>query len=330
MFRLPVKILTPLSFLGFIGITMASFAEDLKTAASKTVTPYTVQETEYGASVMQGDQPVTEYHKQSKSRPILWPIWGPGQTEMTRAYPMRDGDPEEKKDHIHHRSLWIGHEINEVDFWAEEGRPVGSVKHVAFKKLSSGAQGVIEVQCDWLDPAGKKVLSDERRYAFSGPPEARRIDFDVTLIASETDLHFIDTKEGTVALRVAEWMKVDAKKGGELVNEKGEKNAEAWGKPAAWVDYTGVSPAGKEVGIAFLNHPKSFGYPTRWHVRTYGLFAANPFGVYHFEGGKEPTKGFTLEKGKRLQLNHRIVLHEGRTDPVQVKGWFEEYASENR
>ncbi len=308
-------------------LSLAVFLPGLAFGQAAKETDYVIKETETGATVTQGGEVVTEFYKQHVSRPILWPVHGPGKTEMTRAYPMREGDPNEKTDHIHHRSLWVGHPINGIDFWAETTKRVGSVKVVKFERIESGAQGVIEVACDWVGPDGVKELEDHRRYTFSGPPNRRVIDFDVTIIASEKPLHFEDTKEGTVALRVAEWMKVDAKKGGAIVNAEGLKDADAWGKRSQWVDYTGVSPEGKEVGIAFLNHPQSFGYPTRWHVRTYGLFAANPIGVFDFEKLKEPTAGVHLEKGKSMQLFHRIVLHEGRTNQEQINEWYKQYSA---
>ena len=62
---------------------------------------------------------------------------------------------------------------------------------------------------------------------------------------------------------------------------KAKTNDAAWGMPAKWVDYTGPVD-GETVGIAILSHPKSFRPNTRWHVRGYGLFAANPFGHKDF------------------------------------------------
>ncbi len=108
-------------------------------------------------------------------------------------------------------------------------------------------------------------------------------------------------QEGTFAVRVHEAIKVDAKKGGKIINSVGDKDGDAWGKPADWVDYHG--PIGNNtVGIAILCHPSTFHYPNRWHVRTYGLFAANPFGVSHFLGNKEMTDGTRIKKGEETAL----------------------------
>ena len=76
-------------------------------------------------------------------------------------------------------------------------------------------------------------------------------------------------------------MDVKNKTGGRITNAEGLTDLKAWGQPSPWVDYVGPVH-GKTVGIAILNHPRSFRYPTTWHVRDYGLFAANPFGWHDF------------------------------------------------
>ena len=39
--------------------------------------------------------------------------------------------------------------------------------------------------------------------------------------------------------------------------------------------------------LLILDHPKNPGYPTHWHARGYGLFAANPLGAKVFSDGKD-------------------------------------------
>ena len=104
-------------------------------------------------------------------------------------------------------------------------------------------------------------------------------------------------------------MRVESLKGGKIVNSDGLANIAAWGKPAAWVDYHG--PVDDEtLGVAILNHPSSFRFPSHWHVRTYGLFAANPFGLSDFTGGKEKGQ-YTLPAGETMKLRYRVLLHKG-------------------
>ena len=106
-------------------------------------------------------------------------------------------------------------------------------------------------------------------------------------------------------MRVAENLSVDAKQGGEIVNSNGQTNGSAWGKSASWVDYHG-SLDGEKIGIAILNHTGSFRYPTFWHVREYGLFAANPFGLKDFSGDSQKNGSYTIEPGKSISMRYRV------------------------
>ena len=102
-----------------------------------------------------------------------------------------------------------------------------------------------------------------------------------------------------------------------MVNEK------AWGQPSPWVDYVGPVHE-KTVGIAVLNRPGSFRYPTTWHVRPYGLFAANPFGWHDFG---QPSRGdFTVANGESITLGYRVILHEGDTKAARIDRSFLRYA----
>src|SRR6185295_7073001 len=135
---------------------------------------------------------------------------------------------------------------------------------------------------------------------------------------------FGDTKEGSFGVRMASSIRVDSKQGGEIVNSDGLTNQAAWGKPAAWVDYHGPVD-GETWGIAILNHPSSFRYPTYWHVRTYGLFAANPFGIHDFTGSTDGS--FTLAAGKSIELKYRVLLHKGDEKSGNVAEAFATYKS---
>ena len=273
--------------------------------------------------VYRNDQLVTRLLKLSGHKPVLYPLNGPDQVPLSRAYPIEDAKPGEAKDHIHHRSLWFTHgEVNGVDFWAE-GDHCGKIMQTSVATSDDGPGATITTTNDWVTPAGKTILTDKRVMTFHDAGDARAIDFDIRLTAGDEDVVFGDTKEGSFGVRMAGPMKVDAKQGGKITNSQGEHDKEAWGKPAEWVDYTGPA-AGGTYGVTIMNHPSSFGYPTRWHVRTYGLFAANPFGVHHFVGG-EATEGVRLKAGDAIQLRYRVLLHKGTTEEAGIAAQWEQY-----
>lgn len=266
----------------------------------------------------------TEYLTRSGAKPILWPILGPTGKPVTRAYPMSEV-PGETKDHIHQRSLWFTHgDVNGVSFWDENANH-GTIVHRRFAEVRSGVEAGFVTDNDWVGPDGKTILSDQRRLAFGSEDNARWIDFDITLKATSGPVKFGDTKEGSFGVRVAETMRVDAKQGGRIVNSEGKTNQGAWGQRAAWVDYHGPVD-GQTVGIAIMNHPTSFRFPTYWHVRTYGLFAANPFGIHDFPGGEKKDGSYVIEAGKSITLRYRVWIHRGDEKEGRVAAVFEAYS----
>ncbi|MEZ6109934.1 MAG: PmoA family protein [Pirellulaceae bacterium] len=287
---------------------------------------FQVERQDDGVTVKLDGKLLTRYLIKSGHKPILWPVIGPNGEEMTRAYPMRDAGPDEKSDHIHHRSFWFTHgNVNGVDFWAETA-DAGDIIHREFVKVEGGDTATIVTKNDWIDREGKKHCEDERTFVFHSDGKRWWVDCDITVFApKDRECVFGDTKEGSFGVRVAGSMKVTADKGGEIVNSNGEKNAEAWGKPAAWVDYHGPVN-GKTVGVAILNHPSSFRHPTHWHVRTYGLFTANPFGLHDFPGGKEKNGSHTLQPGESFTLRHRVLFHDGDEKQANIAAAYAEYA----
>ena len=267
----------------------------------------------------------TRYHMGSGTRPCLWPIFGPTGKAMTRAFPLQQNVPGESADHIHHRSLWFAHgSVNKVDFWSE-GPEAGTISHKEFVKIQSEPVATLETKNAWTNPDGKHICSDVRAFQFGANADCRWIDLDVTILADgEEPLVFGDTKEGTFGMRVADSMKVDPPGKGHIVNSLEGRDEQAWGKKASWVDYHGPVD-GETVGIAILNHPNSFRFPPYWHIRTYGLMAANVFGAHNFENTNDRDGSFTLPVGESIAFFYRVLLHKGDEQQGRVPETFAEY-----
>jgi len=229
-------------------------------------------------------------------------------------------------DHPHHESFWFTHgKVNGIDFWDVKK---GLIKETARTIEASGpVMGRLRTRDDWVGPDGAKVCEDERVLTVYATKGVRILDYDVTLKATDKPVVMGETKEGSFGLRVASSMDVDqkdkTKKGGRIVNAEGLKDAAAWGKPSAWVDYSGPID-GKAAGITILSSPRNFRHPTTWHVRTYGLFAANPFGGPDF---KTPGYGeHTIAPGDSIRFAYRVILHDGMGDPAEIARRFALYA----
>ena len=201
---------------------------------------------------------------------------------------------------------------------------LGATVHREFVKVQGGDTAVIVTRNDYVGD-GKKLLADERTHTFRVANGQHIIDVDITFIAEHGDCVLGDKKDAGFSVRTATSMDVDSKKGGSIVNSNGITNKAAWGKRAAWVDYHGPVN-GKTVGVAILNHPKSFRHPTPWHVRTYGLFTANPFGIRSLGQGKDGS--FTLKKGKSIILRHRVIFHNGDEKAAKIAEAYNMYAKE--
>ncbi len=269
----------------------------------------------------------SEYVYEDTTRPFLYPIIGPGGEKMTRNWPMKD-EGQEERDHPHHKSWWYAHgAINGIDFWSEV-KGAGKTVHEGFEQVKSGKVGVIKSRNKLVDTNGVTVATDVRTLKIYNVKDARLMDFEITIKASNGDLVFGDTKEGTMALRLAETMRLTQPKNkpgqGHIVNSEGIRDGETWGKHAKWVDYYGPVE-GKTVGVAMFDNPKNPRYPTTWHVRDYGLFAANPFGLHDFEKQPKDAGNMTVKAGKSVTFRYRFYFHNGNETDAKVAEQFEEY-----
>lgn len=285
----------------------------------------------------------TEYHFTGARRPYLYPIIGPTGAGMTRNWPLKEGVPGEETDHPHHTGLWFGHRsVNGAGFWENSGKPgtpLGQIVHESFAEVKGGKDmGVIRAKNKWvLDDGGGVVCTDERTIRIQPTKGGQLLDFEITITAGEKEVVFGDDKDGTMAIRLAETMRVQRAKAkgektappgeGHIVTSEGKKDGDAWGTKAAWVDCFGPVE-GKTVGVAMFDHPGNPRYPTWWHVRTYGLFAANPFGQAQFEKLANKEAGaFKIEAGQSATFRYRFVFHEGDAEQAKVAEHYREYTA---
>jgi hypothetical protein len=325
------------------------------TVAAASDTRFTISKHAKGLTVKFDGELFAEYDLQTANKPYLWPIIGPTGKSMTRSFPMEDSklEKENQRDHPHHRGILFGHQsirrINQPrvndrdpiggDTWHEKltyaqskdraGKleMLATVKHRAFKTLDANDDRALVVQvCDYLNREGEKFLQEHRTLVFRVSPQARMIDFDQKLIASAGDVVLDDRKDAGLAIRVPASMAVESKLGGRVINSAGQTDGDAWSRPAKWCDYHGPVE-GVRLGIAILNHPSSYRFPTRWHVRAYGLFAANPFGSKAF-GDRFDDGTTTLQRGDSIELKHRFIFHLGNAADAKIEEAWQQYSEE--
>ncbi len=180
----------------------------------------------------------------------------------------------EENDHPHHIGFWSAHgAVNGSDFWhGKDGCKVvtKSMSEPVFQQKDGKNTGVaFTVNLEWIGRDKKRVMQETRTYQISYGENLRAIDVTSELDASDGDVVFGDTKEGSFALRVAPTLRSKgAVAKGQIINSEGLTGEEAWGKRARWVAYHGPNWNDKQTVIALMDHPENINHPTRWHAIT--------------------------------------------------------------
>jgi hypothetical protein len=264
-------------------------------------------------------------------KPFLWPIRAASGTYVTRAWPIEEADDEKglKFDHPHQRGVWFAHDtVNGSDFWnSYTAKNRGKIALEKVVDLKSGQDaGSISARFLWTGKDGEPVLTETRVMTFYDQPNLRTIDFDITLTAIDK-VQFgngMDTgggKDGSFGIRLRPVLQED-KGTGHISNAEGlTGEKDVWSKRSNWCDYSGEI-SGEKVGVAILDHPANPGHPVRWHVRAYGLFAANPFGLA--APGEAPK---ALQPGESFRFRYRVIVHPGDAKAANIASEWSKYAS---
>src|SRR4051812_18031561 len=282
-------------------------------------------------------KPFTSYIWPSTlKKPVLYPLRTAKGTIVTRGFPL-DPRKGERVDHPHHAGLWFNYgDVNGLDFWnnSDAIKPAqapkyGTIAHRSVKSTKSGAgEGSLEVTEEWVNNDNKPLLREDTRYVFRANGATRTIDRITTLTALDT-VTFGDNKEGVIGMRVArslehpvltperfadasgkvtEVPKVDtAGVHGHYLSSEGKEGDDVWGTRGRWTLLTG-DVSGAPVSIAILDNPKNRGFPTYWHARGYGLFAANPLGQKAMTNGKAEATTFKLAPKQSVTFRHEVLI----------------------
>jgi len=333
-----MEIISRKAFLLAIIISVAFGCSATKQTGSDSKIILVKNETERKVDVLVGGKLFTSYRwPENVFKPVLYPVNTAAGTEITRGYPLnpREG---ERSDHTHQVGIWLNYgKVNGLDFWGNGHRGVkepngGEIKHVSFEKIAGGnGEAVLTAKADWLDPSGIKLLDETTEYHFIAKGQVRIIDRITTLKAGTTTVRFEDTKEGMFGIRVARQLelpsdemvtllkadgtpsaqKVKANEGvtGNYRSSEGVTGDAVWATRAKWMDLYG-NIGDEKISLVVCDHPKNQSYPTYWHARGYGLFAANPLGWVDFTKGKEKLD-FTLQPGQSTTFRYRVIISSG-------------------
>src|SRR5271170_5230556 len=293
----------------------------------------------------------------SLKKPVLFPLIAPGGTVVTRGYPLTP-NAGERVDHPHHAGMWFNYgNVNGFDFWnnsdaipPENRAKMGSIYQEKILSTKSGPdRGEFAVESVWITGTGEKILDETTLYVFAKQGDARVID-QITTLKALDHVVFNDDKEGLLGIRVASWLESPTEKGGVFTDangkttkvadagspgasgiyltSEGKKGDQAWGTVGRWCTLTG-STDNNVVTIAIVDHPGNPGYPTYWHARGYGLFAANPLGRKIFDPTK-PALNFVIDKGQSVTFRYRVLLYPHAVTPQEMNDEADSFAEDYR
>lgn len=288
-------------------------------------------------------------------KPVLYPVITAAGTEITRGFPLKPRGGE-RVDHPHHVGIWFNYgDVNKLDFWnnsdaisADRKSEYGTIHHKSVdKKVDGKGHGLLATTATWDTPEGKTLLTEKTEIYFINQGKTRIIDRIATLTAGAEPVSMADNKEGVIAIRVARQLELPSKdqiiltdaKGnpttvksmsndgvsGSYRSSEGIKDDAVWSTRGKWMDLNGMI-GNEKIAVILCDHPQNVGYPTYWHARGYGLFAANPLGWNVFTKGKE-TLNYSIPAGKSVKFRYRFVIHTGSdlTD-AEINALADEFA----
>ncbi|MEJ7691502.1 PmoA family protein [Daejeonella sp.] len=325
------KKLCPLLLVGVIGLLAGS--EDKRFAISENKAGKRIDITIDG-------KPFTSYiYPENLMKPVLYPLRTAQGTFITRGWPLapRSG---ERVDHPHHVGMWFNYgNVNGLDFWnnsnvipAERKSGYGAIKHFSVDKMKTYSdRAELDVTMYWQKPDGSNLLREETKYIFSGKGERRDIELITKLTALKEEVSFKDNKEGLLGIRLTRELEHPSDKPekftdasgkatdvakmnneavtGKYSSSEGREGDNVWGTRGKWMNLNGKI-GNEPVSLVILDNSKNVGYPTYWHARGYGLFAANPLGQKEFSKGKD-VLDYKLAAGQSVVFRYKVLINSG-------------------
>ncbi|MEQ8338926.1 MAG: PmoA family protein [Cyclobacteriaceae bacterium] len=324
-------------------------------AQKKEAIDLNVKEAEKKVDVLIGGKLFTSYiYPDNIMKPVLWPVNSAEGNMLTRSYPLinKAGD---RTDHPHHVGVWLNYgDVNGLDFWnnseaisPERKSKYGSIYHQSIETVKGGkGSAVLATRSLWKSPDNTSMLEDQTSFEFIADGDMRIIDRTTSLKALIDEVNFTDNKEGMFAIRVSRELELPSNKPTTLVDShgvatkvdkmdntyvkgnyrsaEGVEGKEVWGTRCRWMKL-GSEINGEKVSLVIIDHPDNVGYPTYWHARDYGLFAANTLGQKIFSEG-EKELNFKLNKGETTTFRYRLVVASKDLSDAQINKLADEYA----
>lgn len=306
--------------------------------------------------VLIGGKLFTSYiYPDNIKKPVLWPVISDGGNEITRQFPLKN-KAGERADHPHHVGIWLNYgDVNGLDFWnnseaipADKADKYGTIYHETIESVKSGkGEATLLTTASWKDIKGNKLLKEISEYTFSVDGKTRIIDRTTMLKAENGKVDITDNKEGMFAIRLTRELELPSKgkvkltdshgvvtevdgsddktATGNYLSSEGIEGDAVWATRGKWMKLYGEIN-GEKVAVVIFDHPGNAGYPTYWHARGYGLFAANTLGQKVFSKGKEEMN-LSVEKGETVTFRYRLAVFSGEPTVEEINKMSKDFES---
>jgi len=197
-----------------------------------------------------------------------------------------------------------------------------------------------------VKPDNTALLKEHTQFVFRGDGKSRTIDRTTTLTALGEKVVFRDNKEAFFGMRVARELELPYDKAEVLTDESGKptpkpvkdntgvsgqytsseglQGDKVWGTRGRWMMLTGTV-SGEPVTIAMLDNPSNPDFPTYWHARGYGLFAANPLGQKALTEGKAEATNYKLAPHTSTTFRHEVVILDGTASRDDIQKYYNSF-----
>jgi putative heme-binding domain-containing protein len=228
-------------------------------------------------------------------RPYMHPVRDPSATVV-----LTEDRP---SDHPWQHGIFTGlHKVNGLDFWSEsKGEKSGRQHFVKLLDLQETMERVsFRSLSEWRDASGNVVLEEEQEVAVHAidSSDLYRIDFEWLLRAKDKPVTVGRHDYGGFSVR----MKTTPQHA--HLNANGQLSMDNAPQSSPWTNVS--NPYNNQwFGIAILDHPQNFGFPSTWRVDGQGLINPSP-----------SLKGdWQIDANKERIFNYRLIIHRGKGDP---------------
>ena len=276
-------------------------------------------------SLLAGDQVVyTCRFAAENGYPYIHPVSLPGGPVMSALAPV---------DHPWHRGLWFSWKfLNGVNYWEfpadRPNQPDGKTSVVGPATVSTTrTTATVTLRLEYSK--ARVVLAEERTMAASLPraDHSYSIDWTSRFTAKEQDVVFERTPPqdapwggyGGLGFRASKTMREFR-----AIDSEGRTGrAQAHGKAARWMDFSGVFGAADEkptaAGTAIFDHPSNPRHPTLWYL-------SDNADLPYFGPALLFAEPMTLKAGESFVIRYRILVHPGAGDKTTLEKEYQEFA----